>query len=68
VVYAGDVNVRGENVNTVKKNTKCVLVANKVGLKIKCLCLINRVLDKIETQIFNQFLNANKSNPPRRSN
>jgi len=63
VVYAADVNSRGENVNTVKKNTKCVLVANKVGLKIKCSCLINRILYKIATQIFNQFLNANKSNP-----
>jgi hypothetical protein len=34
VVYAGDVNLRGENVNTVMKNTKCVLEANQVGLNL----------------------------------
>jgi pyrimidine operon attenuation protein/uracil phosphoribosyltransferase len=51
-VYANEVNLLGEKINTRKKNTKALLDAsNKVKAeKIRNVCLAARMQDKITTQ------------------
>jgi hypothetical protein len=35
LAYADDVNLLGDNIDTVKKNTKILIVSKEVGLEIK---------------------------------
>jgi hypothetical protein len=51
LVYADDMNVLGDNINTMKENTETLVVASKeVGLEINvekisiCCYLVNRIL------------------------
>jgi hypothetical protein len=54
LVYADDVNLLGDNIDTVKKNTETSTEANKeVSLQRKlstCYCLFTRMQGKIITQ------------------
>jgi hypothetical protein len=56
LVYADDVNLLGDNIDTIKKNTETVIYANKeVGLELTwrnlslCRCLVTRMHGKIIT-------------------
>jgi hypothetical protein len=54
LVYADDVNLLGDNTDTIKKNTGTLIDANKdVGLEVNaekpsiCCCLVTRIEGKI---------------------
>jgi hypothetical protein len=51
LVYTDDVNLLGDNIDTIKKNTENVMDANKeVGLEVSiCCCLVTRMQGKIMT-------------------
>jgi hypothetical protein len=58
LVYADDVNLLGDNIDTIKKNTQTLMDASKeLGLEVNtgrtkyscCLCLVTRMQDKIMT-------------------
>jgi hypothetical protein len=54
LVYAGDVNLLGDNIDTIKKTQKLLIDASKeVGLEVNtgkqsiCLCLVTRMQGEI---------------------
>jgi hypothetical protein len=50
LAYADDVNLLGDNIDTIKKNTATLIDASKkVGLEKKHSCLVTRMLVKIIT-------------------
>jgi hypothetical protein len=56
LVYADDVNLLGDDIETIKKNTQTLIDAGKeVGLEVHtenlniCCCLVSKMEDKIMT-------------------
>jgi hypothetical protein len=55
LVYADDVNLLGDSVDTIKKNTQTLIEASKeVGLEVnteksKCCCLVTKIQGQIKT-------------------
>jgi hypothetical protein len=56
LVYADDVNLLGDNIDTIKKNSQTLIDASKkVGLEVNaeklstCCCLVNKMQSKIMT-------------------